>query len=264
MTGTTKRVLRSRAAIAASFAALAVAGIGAQGASAATVSIKANPEAITYEQGTVKIKGLLTGDTGISPAGRTLKLYERPFPYKSAKLIATTVTGTDGSYVFADVEPDLNSTYKVAINDPDLIARSKSQQVVVFAQGKLNVRTTRDRHIASRFQLKFSPKLSIKLARLPVLWYFNKIGKPLFTVKDKTRAKAPRKGLLRSKSRFEAPSGNYRYRVTYCIDVPDQKDIGVGPPGAARKCPRSFPAQASRALSTAGGSAAKVGALTEG
>lgn len=263
MTDTTTRVTRVRAAIAAAFVVLAVAGIGAQGAAAAAVSIKAKPEAITYDQGTIKIKGVLTGDAGISVAGRTLKLYERPYPYKAANLIATTVAGADGRYLFADVKPDLNSTYRVAINDPDLIARSKSQQVVVFAQGKLNVRTTRDRHIASRFKLKFSPKLRTKLANRKVLWYFNEIGKSRFVIKDKTRTKARRAGLLAGKSRFQAPPGNYRFRVTYCIDVPNQKDIGVGPPGAPRKCPRSFPAQASRALSTAGKSAGAIGSLTE-
>ena len=257
------RIPRARAATATAFAAFAIAGIGAQGAAAATVSIKAKPDAITYNQGTVKIKGVLTADAGVSAAGRTLNLYERSYPYKSATLIARTVTGADGRYLFADVKPDLNSTYKVAINDPDLLARSKSRQVVVFAQGKLKVRTTRDRHIASRFKLKFSPKLGSKLANRKVLWYFNQIGKPRFVIKDKTRTKSPRKGLLVGKSRFKAPSGNYRFRVTYCIDVPNQKDIGVGPPGAPRKCPRSFPAEASRALSTAGATATAVGALTE-
>ena len=263
MTKTNTRVPRSRAATFVALAALAVAGIGAQGASAASVNIKAKPDAITYSQGSVKIKGFLVVDPGASAAGRTLKLYERPYPYRSASLIATTVTDAEGHYVF-DVEPDVNSTYKVAINEPDVVARSKSQQVVVFAQGKLKVKTTRDRHIASRFKLKYSPSLTTNLAHRKVLWYFNEVGKPRFSIKDKTRTKAPRKGLLVGKSRFKAPSGDYRFRVTYCIDVPNQKDIGVGPPGASRSCPHSFPAATSRALSTAGDSAAAVGTLTEG
>ncbi len=259
MRQTTTKDFRVRVAGVAAFVVLAVAGIGAQGASAAAVSIKAKPEAITYGQGTIKIKGFLTADEGVSAGGRTLKLYERPYPYKSSKLIATTTTGPDGRYLFADVTPDLNSTYKVAINDPDLAARSRSRQVVVFAEGKLNVRTTRDRHIASRFKLKFSPKLRTNLANRRVLWYFNKIGNARFVIKDKTRAKTPRKGMLTGKSRFQAPPGNYRFQVTYCIDAPNQRDIGVGPPGASRKCPRSFPATASRALSRAGASATSAG-----
>ena len=262
MTKTNTRTTRSRTATFVSLAALAIFGIGAQGASAASVSIKAKPEAITYSQGSVKIKGFLIVDPGASAAGRTLKLYERPYPYRSANVIATTVTDAEGHYVF-DVVPDINSTYKVAINEPDVVARSKSQQVVVFAKGKLKVKTTRDRHIASHFKLKYSPNLPTNLAHRKVLWYFNEVGKPRFAIKDTSRTKARRKGLLIGKSRFEAPSGNYRFRVTYCIEVPHQKDIGVGPPGAPRTCPRSFPAQMSRALSTAGASATAVGALTE-
>ena len=177
-----------------------------------------------------------------------LKLYERPFPYKRSKLIATTTTNADGTYSFESVKPDVNSTYKVAINDPDLAARSKSELVVVFAHGALKVKATKGRDIVSRFRLRYSPKLSTKLAGREVLWYFNEVGRPRFKVADRTRSKQPRKGLLKGKSRFQAPPGDYRFRVTYCLDVPDDKDIGIGTPGAPRNCPNSFPAEASRAL----------------
>jgi hypothetical protein len=258
------RILRSRATMAAALVAFAFAGIGAQGASAASISIKAKPEAITYGQGPIQIKGFLEGDAGVSPGGRTVKLYERPFPYKTATQIATTVTFGNGFYVFNGVQPDLNSTYKVAINDPDLGARSKSQQVVVFADGKLHVRATRDRHIESRFELQYSPNLPVDLSGLKVFWYFNKTGDPSYTIKDTTRTKAPQAGTLTGRSRFEAPAGNYNFRVTYCIDVPNDNDIGVGPPGASRTCPRSFPAEpASTASARAGSGVAAVGSLTE-
>jgi hypothetical protein len=250
--------------MAAALVAFAFAGLGAQGASAASLSIKAKPEAITFGQGPIQIKGFLEGDAGVSAAGRTLKLYERPFPYKKATLIGTTVTEGNGFYVFNGVEPDLNSTYKVAINDPDLVARSKSQQVVVFADGKLKVRATRDRHIASHFELRFSPNLPTDLAGLKVFWYFNKTGDANYTIKDTTRTKAPQAGTLTGRSRFEAPAGNYNFRVTYCIDVPNDNDIGVGPPGASRTCPRSFPAEpASAAAARAGSGVAALGSLTE-
>ena len=264
MTDKTTTALRARTAFAATLAACAVAAIGAQGASAASVSIKAKPDAIEYSNGMVQINGFLVADPGVSAAGRTLKLYERPYPYKSSQQIATTVTDAQGHYVFDGVEPDLNSTYKVAINDPDLIARSKSQQVVVFAHGELRVRATRDRRIKSKFSLEFSPKLKTDFDHRQVFWYFNRSGNPLYVIKDETRTKTPRKGLVTGHTSFPAPAGNYTFRVTYCIDVPDQKDIGVGPPGAPRKCPRSFPAEMSRALAAAGsGAAAAVGSLTE-
>lgn len=245
-------------AAAATIVAFAAAGIAAEQAAAASATITASPDAITYGQGTVEIRGFLTADPGISPAGRTLKLYERPYPYKSSQQIATTVTDANGHYVFEDVAPDLNSTYKVAINDPDLAARSKSQMVVVFARGTLSVRATPDRHVASRFRLVFSPDLPTDLADRQVFWYFNEIGKPRYVIKDKTLTEEPHPGLLVGRSRFTPPPGQYKFRVTYCIDVPNQEDIGVGPPGAPRTCPRSFPAETARVLRSAGSAAGRI------
>ena len=238
-----------RARILAVSAALAVfAALGAGTASAADVSAEAKPDSVSYKGGPVAIRGALTADPGVSAAGRVLKLYERPFPYKRSKQVARTTTDANGSYVFSDLNPELNTTYKVAISDPDLAARSKAELVVVFARGKLRVRATKSRDIISKFKLRYSPKLSTKLSGRKVLWYFNKVGKPRFTVADRTRSKQARKGVLKGKSRFTAPRGNYRFRVTYCLDVPDKKDIGIGPPGAPRNCPGSFPAETSRAL----------------
>lgn len=222
--------------------------LGAGSALAADLTAKAEPESISFGRGSVTIEGSLTADAGVSPAGRVLKLYERPFPYKRAKQIAQATTNADGDYSFDGVKPEVNSTYKVAINDPDLAARSKSALVVVFARGDLEVRATKKRDIVSSFRLQYSPKLTTKLAGREVLWYFNKVGDPRFKVADRTRSKQPRKGLLKGKSRFAAPTGDYRFRVTYCLDVPDEKDIGIGTPGAPRNCPNSFPAEASRAL----------------
>ena len=215
---------------------------------AADVTAMAKPDSIGFGRGSVAIQGNLTADAGVSPAGRVLKLYERPFPYKRSKQIARTTTDANGAYGFEGVKPDMNSTYKVAINDPDLAARSESTLVVVFARGDLKVRATRNRDIVSRFRLRYSPKLSTNLAGRKVLWYFNEVGRPRFKVADRTRSKQPRRGLLKGKSRFMAPPGDYRFRVTYCLDVPDEKDIGIGTPGAPRNCPNSFPAAASRAL----------------
>lgn len=239
--------LRTKA-VAALAGLIAFVALGASSASAAEVTAKADPESVTFGRGSVAIEGALTADAGVSPAGRVLKLYERPFPYKRSKQIAEATTNADGSYAFEGVKPDVNSTYKVAINDPDLAARSKAALVVVFARGDLKVKATRDREIVSRFRLVYSPKLNTKLAGREVRWYFNEVGKPRFTIADKTRSKQTRKGLLKSKSRFPAPPGDYRFRVTYCLDVPNEKDIGIGTPGAPRNCPNSFPAAASRAL----------------
>jgi Tfp pilus assembly protein FimT len=242
---------RSRRALIACAAALSFAAATAS-AQAAELTIHSNPQAITYQQGSVKIGGNLTADGSVSVANRELNLYKRGYPYDKGRLVTTTRTDANGHYNFSDLEPDRNSTYKVAINDPDLSARSDSLLVVVFAQGKLNVRTKKNRHIVSKFELVYSPRLTTDLSGRKVFWYFNKVGNSRFTIKDRSRSFLAGKGDLKGKSNFEAPPGEYRFRITYCLDVPNKKDIGVGAPGTPRDCPKSFKARAARTLRSVG------------
>lgn len=250
----------NRRAVIACAAALALAATTAP-AHAASLTANAKPDAITYQQGSVTIKGNLTADGSVSPANRELNLYKRGYPYDKGRLVTTTRTDANGHYSFTGLRPDRNSTYKVAINDPDLAARSDSQLVVVYAQGHLKVRTKKNRHIVSSFELVYSPRLTTKLAGRKVLWYFAKDGATRFRVKDRSRSFLVQKGDLKGKSNFEAPPGDYRFRITYCLDVPDKRDIGVGPPGAPRDCPRSFKAQAARTLRSVGAVAGSPGAV---
>ena len=243
---------RVRRGLVAGAGALAIAAATAGSAQGASITAQADPQAITYQRGEVKIEGDVTADPGVVAAGRQVKLYKRGYPYKTSRLVETTVTDSEGHYSFTGLRPDRNSTYRAVINATNLEARSDSALVVVYARGDLNVRTKKNRHIASKFELIYSPRLKTKLSGRKVLWYFNKVGEPRFTIKDRSQSFLAGKGELKGKSNFEAPPGRYRFRITYCLDVPDKRDIGIGPPGSPRDCPRSFQARAARTLRSVG------------
>ena len=243
---------RARRGLVAGAGALAIAAASAGAAQGASITAQADPQSITYKQGEITIEGDVTADPGVVAAGRQVKLYKRGYPYTKGRLVETTVTDADGHYSFTGLRPDRNSSYRAVVSATNLEARSDSLLVVVFAQGDLTVRTKKNRHIVSKFELIYSPRLKTKLADRKVLWYFNKVGEPRFTIKDRSRSFLVDKGELRGKSNFEAPPGEYRFRITYCLDVPDKRDIGVGPAGAPRDCPRSFQARAARTLRSVG------------
>ena len=234
--------------------------VGAEAARAASVSIRPSEEAVTYGN-QIRISGRLVTDTGVSPAGRQVTLYERRYPYESSHALARVRTGPQGGYVFRGVEPDYNSRYRVAVNEPDVQVRSKSKLIVVFARGRLSGHTTRDGHAVARFRLRYSPRLPTRLAGRKVLWYFHRIGTRRFTVRDRSRTRQPRRGVLKSKGRWDLPPGRYRYEYAYCIDSPDRRDIGIGPPGVRRDCPRAVPARRARTLRSG---AAAAGPLDAG
>ena len=242
--------------------ALVIGLSAAASASAATLTERPSKKSITYNRETLKITGTLQTDPGVSPANRQVKLLERAYPYKRVKVVARTATDATGRYAFGQVQPDVNSRYRAVVSDPAVSARSANKLVVVFARGNLNVRTTRDGHAKSHFLLVYSPKLRTRLAGRRILWYFHRLGNPRFTVRDRTRTRQPRPGRLKGRSRFALPNGDYRYEVTYCIDTPDKRDIGIGPPGVSRDCPRKFRARSRGLARASAGVAAVSGGLS--
>jgi hypothetical protein len=247
---------RLMGALAGCAGALAIASATAGPALGADITAQAEPQAITYKQGSVKIEGDVTADPGVVAAGRQVKLYKRGYPYKTSRLVTTTVTDANGHYSFTGLKPDRNSTYRAVVNASNLMARSKPKLVVVYAQGDLDVAVKKNRHIVSKFELLYSPRLTTDLSGRKVRWYFAKDGDARFTIHDRSRSFLDGPGHLKGKSNFKAPRGQYRFRVTYCLDTPDKRDIGVGPPGSPRDCPRSFSAGAGRTLRSVGAAAA--------
>lgn len=244
-----------RGALTLCILALGAGLVAADSAAAATISIGRSKDAITYGSESLRIFGELQPGAGASAAGRSVTLYEKPYPYKRSKVSARTLTGSEGRYGFR-VQPEINSRYRVAVNDPEVATRSRSKLVVVFARGRLTGRATRDGHAEARFRLVYSPKLPTRLGGKRVSWYFHRLGTSRFTERDRSRAREPRRGALTGRGRWRLKPGRYRYEYAYCIDEPDRRDIGIGPPGVPRDCPRAFRASSRTLRSATGGSAA--------
>lgn len=261
---------RLRTSIAATTLVTALALLAcAPSASAADPSLSIAPAAAGVVFGDpVSIGGALTVPAGVSAAGHEVKLYERRYPYKRSKIIATTRTATDGSYEFARVLPRYNSRYRAAVGDDAVAARSASKLVVVSPRTLLRVKATKSSKAVSTLRLEYSSELSLSLDRRKVTWYFHRFGTPRFVSSDRTRAKERKrraKKILRSRSSFPVPRGDYQFEVTYCIDVPAKRDIGLGAPSSQRGCPKSFRASGRVATERrVGTAAAPVAAASTG
>ncbi len=230
--------------------ALIAAGVmlvSAATAEAASLSIGFDPDGVTFGQ-SLDVKGKLDDTGGAAAGGRQVRLYSKPYPYKGSQLIATTVTGSNGKYRFNGITPEFNTRYRTTVSDAAVAARSRSRLAVVFAGGDLKVRATKKFVARSKFRLRFSPKLPLRLKGRKVLWYFHRNGTKRFTVRDRSRVSQKRKGLVSARSRFKLPRGNYRFQVAYCIVGLKRADIGLGVPVRDRSCPKSVSARSNVAF----------------
>lgn len=257
--GDARRVPRAAGVVAAIcltlLAALAVSLLAAPAARAQSgalpkLGIKTSRDAIVWDRRGTRITGMLRTPPGVSSAGRLVKLYERPYPYRRSKVVARTRTNDRGRYSFGAIEPDYNSRYRAAVSEPGVEARSDSPLVVVYAQGDFVVRATRGGTAEVELELRYSPKLPTDLDGLKTLFYFNKVGARKARVKDTSRTKVRRRGILRAQGSFGLPPGRYRFEVRYCIRTSQKRDIGLGPPVEDRRCPRSFRVRRTQAMST--------------
>src|ERR1700693_6178504 len=76
---------------------------------APAISVSATPSSVSGGQ-RVRLAGSAPG----VPAGSVVDLYESPYPYPAARLVATTATNSDGSFAFT-VFPDRDTRYRVLL-----------------------------------------------------------------------------------------------------------------------------------------------------
>jgi hypothetical protein len=232
-------------------AALIVApSASAQSGELPRLGIKTSRDAVVWDKRGTRIGGTLRTPAGVRSAGRLVKLYERPYPYRRSKIIARTRTNDKGRYSFGSIKPDYNSRYRAAVNEPGVVARSDSPLVAVYVQADFDVRATRRGTAESRLEYRYSPKLPTRLDDRRILWYFNKVGASKAKVRDRTRTNVKKKGVMRASSSFRLPPGRYRFEVRSCIKI-TKKDIGIGPPVARRGCPETIRLRSGRAQARA-------------
>lgn len=231
-------------------AALAVAGSAllvatptqAGGLTSAEITADMGKRKINFNR-TTSVSGQLTTSAAIgpppSPAGRTVTLYEKRYPYASEAAIATTTTEGDGSYEFVGLKPGFNAYYRVAVTEP---TAATSEEVPVWVYPRAHpprVRYLGGRRFAASFRMDFAEDYPVDLGGRPASWYFRKKGHSVARRIDRSKTHQPRPGLVQSKTRFRVRRGRYRFFIAWCFAVTDLgEDTGMGKPPTNQPCPR--------------------------
>jgi hypothetical protein len=245
MRGFAKRAGLGVAAAICLTAVIGTASASAGGLVSAEITAQVSKRNIFFDRST-KVSGELTTSATIgfppTPAGRTVTLYEKRYPYASETTLGTTTTAADGSYEFTGLEPGFNAYYRVAVTQP---ASATSEDVPVWVYPRAHfpkVRFIGPRRVATHFTVDFSPEFPVDLGGRKITWYFLKGGHHRYNRIEHSTTHQPRPGLATGKTRFHIPDGRYRrFYVYWCFEVTDVgEDTGMGKPPTNEPCPKHF------------------------
>ena len=171
-------------------------------------------------------------------ASQRVFLLGRKFPYKRERVVASTYTGTGGTYFFR-VRPTLNTRYRVRFES----TFSDVRRVWVFPV-KQGTFVSDDAGIArARFFIVFPPDYPLALSGRRVTWYFRKSDNPIYRSIAHSRSRGaqdPRRMTGRVRFRLPESPDPYSYFVTWCYKLGREgQDIGIGR-NAGGGCPRRF------------------------
>ena len=182
------------------------------------------------------IKGQLSSDG--PEASQRVVLLGRKFPYKRERVVATTFTGTSGTYVFR-VRPTLNTRYRVRFES----VHSDRVRVFVFpVKADTSVRTISGNRAKAHFFVQFPADYPLRLSGRRITWYFRKADNPIFRKIKTTRTRATESKRIIGDTVLNLPESRerYNYFITWCFSIGrDGQDIGVGR-NAGGDCPRRF------------------------
>ena len=249
MQGTTLRT-RSYALAAAIFACAAFAlSVSSARAEAAAITLEASKSELNPGK-TTDLSGTLS-DTFSSPGGKVVTLVSSAYPYEDEGAVSTTTTGDDGSFSFPNVDPALNTRYRVDF-DGDILdgdASSDDVQIYRFIRSDYELDVTRDGYAKARIDLLYSPEVQPEyyVGRKDVFWYFGKTTQDRYKRVDRTRFFDTDRGVA-SDIRYRLPRSRKAYNFFFfpCVEAP-ARDIGLGNEEPVR-CPDSIPARAARSV----------------
>ena len=199
------------------------------------LSIKVTETDVDLGDRTV-IKGLLS--SGGPEASQRVELLARKFPYKRERVVASTFTGTSGTYFFR-VRPTLNTRYRVRFKS----VHSDRVRVFVYpVKTDTSVRTISGNRARAHFFVQFPADYPLRLSGRRVTWYFRKSDNPIYRTIKTTRSRATDSKRIYGDTVLnlpESPEG-YDYFITWCFAIGREgQDIGVGRK-AGGGCPRRF------------------------
>ena len=227
--------------------ALAWLALSAAQADAASLTLEASKKQLKPQQ-TTDLSGTLSG-TFSSAEGKTITLFASPYPYENEAVAGSTTTGAGGSFTFSDVDPALNTRYRVAF-DGDILdgdASSEEVQIYRFIRDKYKLNVTSDGYAEARLDLLYSSEVQPEyyVGRKDVHWYFGKTTQNRYKQVDRTRFFDTTQGVA-ADVRFRLPRSRKAYRFFFfpCVDAP-AADIGIGNDKPV-DCPGSIPARSAR------------------
>ena len=204
-------------------------------AAADRLSIKVTKAEVDLGDRTV-IRGMLSSDG--PEASQRVVLLGRKFPYKRERVVASTFTGTGGTYFFR-VRPTLNTRYRVRFES----VHSDRVRVFVFpVKSETSVRTISGNRAKAHFFVQFPADYPLRLSGRRITWYFRKAGNPIYRKIKTTRTRATDSKRIIGDAILDLPESRdpYSYFVTWCFAIGREgQDIGVGR-NAGGGCPRRF------------------------
>jgi hypothetical protein len=213
-------------------AAIAVAGILAaptgalasshQSPAASTVSLTASPSTIASGQ-----PATLSGTApSAAPAGTTVELYAKPYPFTEATALASTTTAADGSFSFT-VTPDRNTQYSVTASG------ASSPVVTVLVTGQSVTKVTALTLGRAKVVLVIFHPRDLRWGNARVSWSFVSGSRGRFSPAPATRSVnlSPYAVVLYTTATL--PAGHFRWRA--CLHAPEAQAVADAsqPPGCS-------------------------------
>jgi hypothetical protein len=213
-------------------AAIAVAGILAaptgalasshQSPAASTVSLTASPSTLASGQ-----PATLSGTApSAAPAGTTVELYAKPYPFTEATALASTTTAADGSFSFT-VTPDRNTQYSVTASG------ASSPVVTVLVTGQSVTKVTALTLGRAKVVLVIFHPRDLRWGNARVSWSFVSGSRGRFSPAPATRSVnlSPYAVVLYTTATL--PAGHFRWRA--CLHAPEAQALADAsqPPGCS-------------------------------
>jgi hypothetical protein len=173
------------------------------------VTLHATPSSI-HAGKTVTLTGHVTG----AAPGSTVSLYRRPFPYKSAHLVAKLTPSSTGAFSFK-VTPQRNTSYVARITGTPTNATVK---VGVFGGLKIKVQPLPLGRAS--ITLIITHPANLHWSGTTARWYFKTSAHPTFYQAPSTQTKRLNARTTEVRKVAALPAGHFRWRV--CFFVPDE------------------------------------------
>ncbi|MDQ3759296.1 MAG: hypothetical protein M3331_05060 [Actinomycetota bacterium] len=194
---------------------------------------------------TTDLSGTLSGAFN-GDAGRTITLLATPYPYESESVAGTTTTDSGGKFSFPNVDPDLNTRYRVSFGAQFLEAgaTSRTVQIFRFPRGDVDLNVTRDGYVEARLDFFYSDKVQPEyyVGRRDLHWYFGKTTADRYKRVARVKFEDTARG-VGGDIRYRLPRSRKGYRFLFfpCVEAP-AADIGIGNDKPSQ-CPDSFRAR---------------------